>query len=63
MPFIIHNDNRLKYVTSLKEAQVTRDSSKLVKYFEEEQKDYAKKCELFDIYERYRNFMMEKGIL
>jgi len=54
MPFIIHNENRIKYVSSLREAQVTGDCSKLAGYFEEEQKSYRKQCELFDIYSRYR---------
>lgn len=57
MPFIIHNENRIKYITSLKEAQVTGVCSKLAKYFEEEQESYAEQCELFDIFERYRNFL------
>ena len=55
MPFIIHNENRLKYVSSLREAQTTGDNSKLANYFKEEQKDYVRQCELFDIYERYQN--------
>ncbi len=62
MPFIIHNENRIKYVASLREAQVTGDSSKLAKHFEEEQEDYAKQCELFDIYERYRHAMKEAAV-
>lgn len=56
MPFIIHNENRIKYVSSLREAQTTGDSSKLTKYFMEEQKDYSRQCELFDIYNRYQEF-------
>ena len=60
MPFIIHNENRLKYVSSLREAQITGDNSKLANYFREEQEDYARQCELFDIYERYQNSRGEK---
>lgn len=60
MPFIIHNENRIKYVSSLREAQTTGDYSKLIQYFKEEQKDYAKQCELFGIYERYQNAKSSK---
>lgn len=59
MPFIIHNENRIKYITALKDAQVNGDNSKLAKYFEEEQTDYAKQCEFYDIYERYEHFLRE----
>lgn len=59
MPFIIHNEYRIKYVASLKKAQLDGDSSELAKYFEEEQKDYAKQCEVFDVYERYQNYLRE----
>jgi Fic family protein len=57
MPFIIHNENRTEYVISLKEAQTRGTCSKLAKYFEREQKDYAAKCELYDIYSRYDFFL------
>jgi Fic family protein len=62
MPFIIHNENRIKYVSSLKQAQVSGDVSKLTQYFEEEQKAYAVQCEMFDIYERYQTYLEEKGV-
>jgi Fic family protein len=53
MPFIIHDENRTEYVISLKEAQTGGTCLKLAKYFEHEQKEYAAKCELYDIYSRY----------
>lgn len=59
MPFIIHNENRIQYVSSLKEAQVTGDNSKLTSYFEQEQIAYTKQCELFDIHKRYQNYINE----
>lgn len=57
MPFIIHNENRIKYVSSLREAQMTGDYSKLTACFKDEQRDYARQCEVFDIYERYQEAM------
>ena len=54
MPFIIHNENRIKYVSTLKDAQVNGKYSKLANYFEEEQKIYAEQCEFFGVYERYK---------
>ena len=59
VPFIIHNENRIQYVSSLKEAQITGDSSKLTMYFEQEQAAYVKQCELFDIHKRYQNYINE----
>jgi Fic family protein len=57
MPFIIHNENRTEYVISLKEAQTGGSFLNLAKYFEREQKDYAARCEQFDIYSRYDFFL------
>ena len=59
MPFIIHNENRIRYITALKEAQTKGDNSKLAVYFEEEQRDYASQCEYFGIYERYEDFLIK----
>jgi Fic family protein len=59
MPFIIHNENRTQYVISLKEAQVSGNNEKLTKFFEMEQVQYAAQCELFGIYDRYKNYLME----
>jgi Fic family protein len=49
MPFIIHNENRIRYTSALKEAQTTGNCSKLIQHFGEEQKDYERQCELFDV--------------
>lgn len=57
MPFIIHNENRIKYIVELKTAQTNGDTSKLAQYFMEEQKEYSKQCELYDIYNRYDYFL------
>jgi Fic family protein len=57
MPFIIHNENRTEYVIALKKAQTGGNCLNLAKFFEQEQKDYAKKCELYDIYSRYEFFL------
>ncbi len=62
MPFIIHHENRIKYITYLKEAQVNGNISKLTRYFEEEQVDYAKQCEMFDIQTRYENYIKQAGL-
>lgn len=59
MPFVIHNENRIRYVAALKKAQLEGDSSELANYFEEEQKDYARQCEVFDVYERYQNYLRQ----
>lgn len=59
MPFIIHNENRIEYITTLRNAQVNGDSSKLAQYFEREQKDYARQCEFYGIYDRYEYFLKE----
>lgn len=59
MPFVIHNENRIRYVAALKKAQLEGDSSELANYFEEEQKDYARQCEVFGVYERYQNYLRQ----
>lgn len=58
-PFIIHNENRIKYITSLREAQTTGDYTKLVLYMEQEQKAYAEQCKTFDVENRYSAFLKE----
>lgn len=60
MPFNIHDENRIKYVSALKEAQVTGDYAKLVSYFAEEQNEYAKQRERFGIYDRYKEYLLNK---
>lgn len=59
MPFIIHNENRARYVSSLRNAQITGDIKDLTDYFSIEQRHYASQCEYFDIYNRYDNFKKE----
>lgn len=59
LPFIIHNENRIEYITSLKEAQVNGNVSKLAYYFKKEQTDYEKQCELFGVQARYENYLKE----
>jgi Fic family protein len=63
MPFIIHNENRTEYVIALKESHTGGDCLRLAKLFEQEQKDYAQKCELYDIYSRYDFFLKSGGVL
>lgn len=57
MPFIIHNENRTEYAASLREAQTKGNCVKLADLFMREQEEYAKKCELYDIYSRYNDFL------
>lgn len=52
-PFIIHDKNRSRYVTSLKKAQTENDFSDLVKYFKTEQSEYLKQCQYFSVEGRY----------
>lgn len=59
-PFIIQDKNRIKYVSSLREAQTTGDCSKLEKYFQEEQSEYEERCKLFDVEERFESYMQRK---
>lgn len=59
IPFIIHNENRIKYVTSLKEAQTGGDCSKLVQFMEQEQKAYLEQYKAFGVDERYNAFLKE----
>lgn len=61
MPFIIRNENRIKYVSALKEAQINGDNSKLTGYFEEEQREYAKQWELFCVNERFLQYKKSSG--
>ena len=61
MPFIIHNENRTEYVVALREAQTGGDCSKLARYFEREQENYAVQCELYDIYSRYDYFLKSQN--
>lgn len=57
VPFIIHNENRTEYIVALKEAQTCGTCEKLARYFEREQKEYAAKCDLYDIDARYDNYL------
>jgi hypothetical protein len=59
---LAYHSNRIKHVSSLKQAQVSGDVSKLTQYFKEEQKAYAVQCEMFDIYKRYQTYLEEKGV-
>lgn len=59
-PFIIQDKNRIKYVSSLREAQTTGDCSKLEKYFQEEQMEYEAHCKLFDVEARFEEYQQKK---
>lgn len=54
VPFIIHDDNRILYVASLRDAQLKGDYTKLTKLFESEQQDYLSQCAEFDVFKRYQ---------
>lgn len=56
-PFIIHNENRIQYVDALKTAQLAGDYTKLVRFFEKEQDAYMEQCKLFQVDERYEEFL------
>lgn len=56
-PFIIHNENRIQYVDALKTAQSGGDYTKLVRFFEKEQDVYMEHCKLFQVDERYEEFL------
>lgn len=61
MPFIIHNENRIQYVDALKTAQVEKKFSKLIHFFEEEQQLYTQYYKLFDVDNRYREYLRLHG--
>ena len=64
IPFIIHNENRIQYVDSLKTAQTKGDYTKLTSFFEKEQESYMEQYKLFQIderYEEYINFTQKKN--
>ncbi len=55
LPFIIHNENRIEYISTLKEAQTKGSYEKLVVFFKKEQQAYKEKLEYFDVARRYEN--------
>lgn len=56
-PFIIHNENRIEYISSLREAQTNNELGKLVAYFQKEQLSYKKQIESFDVVNRYDTYL------
>lgn len=56
-PFIIHNENRIQYVDSLKTAQTKGDYTKLTSFFEKEQESYMEQYKFFQIDERYEEYI------
>ena len=56
-PFIIHNENRLEYISSLREAQTSKNLGALVVLFEKEQLIYKEKVEYFDVCNRYETYL------
>lgn len=57
MPFIIHNENRIRYVTSLKTAQTTGNCVPLASYFEDEQAIFQEQFEYFGVRQRYDQYL------
>lgn len=57
IPFIIRNENRIKYIAYLKEAQTGGKADNLADYFKNEQIHYEEKCKMFDIDTRYNDYL------
>lgn len=57
MPFIIHNENRIEYISSLNKAQTGGDYADLVTLFEKEQLKYMEMYEYFDVEARYKYYL------
>lgn len=55
-PFIIRNENRIKYVSALNKAQTDADYTDLTAYFKTEQTYYEMQCEAFDVNARYEAY-------
>ena len=55
-PFIIRNENRIKYVSALNKAQTDADYTDLTAYFKTEQTYYEMQCEAFDVNVRYEAY-------
>ena len=55
-PFIIRNENRIKYVSALNKAQIGADYTDLTAYFKTEQTYYEMQCEAFDVNARYEAY-------
>lgn len=61
MPFIIHDEYRIEYITALKRAQVEKEPEQLATYFTFEQKQYEKQYEFFGVRERYQHYLQMKA--
>lgn len=57
MPFIIHNENRIEYISSLNKAQTGGDYADLVTLFEKEQLKYTEIYEYFNVEARYKYYL------
>lgn len=57
VPFIIHNENRIQYVDALRTAQTEENYTKLIRFFEKEQREYMEQCEFFQVDERYEEYL------
>ena len=57
MPFIIHNENRIEYISALNKAQTGGDYADLVTLFEKEQLKYTEMYEYFDVEARYKYYL------
>ena len=56
MQFIIHNENRIEYISSLNKAQTGGNYDNLVALFEKEQLKYMEMYEYFDVEARYKYY-------
>ena len=57
MPFFIHNENRIEYISSLNKAQTGGDYADLVTLFEKEQLKYTEIYEYFNVEARYKYYL------